>query len=278
VSPTIHGIGHVVTWGPDGDGMHPQRLELGFSPGSLPNWGTHMESGLSQCYFCHSTESFDPYYPEAIRFCENCHTVDLLHTIAEHTSTNNIYTIDGVPNQEVTADEKCFGCHVPISDPIDFRVGQEIVYGGALDKSQDGVLVDTLITVTHSNNNVAVPVKILVYDKAGTKVAEAALFNGGEALEDNRIPIRGFGWITLGMIVTPGGSGAERFSFKVVIGRADYIPKPTFVEVTQVVYNSRQQHPGEAIWDPANITSWSQTSLGGKRGTGLVRSPSEWDE
>ena len=205
------------------------------------------------------------------------HLFYLLHTNPEHTSTNNIYTVDGVPNQEVTADEKCFGCHVPISDPIDFRVGHEIVYGGALDKTQQGVLVDTLITVTHSNINVPVPVKIIVYDKSGTKVAEAPLFNGGEALEDNRIPLNGFGWITLGMIVTFGGSGAERFTFKVVIGRADYVPKPAFVEVTQVAYNTRQQYPGEAIWDPANIAVWSQTALGGKSGTGLIRSPSEWD-
>lgn len=115
VTPTIHGIGEIKTWGPYGDGMHPDKLALGFDPNNLPSRGTHHEIGgnvYPKCWLCHPDEwNTDPYDPEAIRVCENCHSVNTLHSIQEHMTTNNIYTVRGVPNQTVTADEKCIACH-----------------------------------------------------------------------------------------------------------------------------------------------------------------------
>ncbi len=115
VNPSIHGIGEIKTWGPYGDGMHPDKLALGFDPNNLPSRGTHHEIGgnvYPKCWLCHPDEwNTDPYDPRAIRVCENCHSVSTLHNIQEHMTTNNIYTVNGVPNQTVTADEKCVACH-----------------------------------------------------------------------------------------------------------------------------------------------------------------------
>ena len=165
-----------------------------------------------------------------------------------------------------------------------FMVEQEIMYDGYLDKTQDGILADTLITVTHGNKN-PVLVKIEVYDKYGDKAAEEPLLNGGETLENNNIPVKGFGWITLGMIVSRvtnnplGSPGGEKFTFKVSTGKSgDAILKATIVEVKQVTYNTRQENPGEAVWDPTLIKTWSETTLGGRRGPGLVKYPSKWDQ
>ena len=111
VNPTIHGIGEMKTLGPYGSGMHPDKLALGFDPNNLPSLGTHHEIGVS-CWFCHPDElNTNPYDPQAIKVCENCHSVSTLHGIQEHMNTNNIYTVKGVPNQTVTADEKCIACH-----------------------------------------------------------------------------------------------------------------------------------------------------------------------
>jgi hypothetical protein len=115
VNPTIHGIGEIKTWGPYGSGMHPDKLALGFDPDNLPSMGTHHEIGgnvYPKCWLCHPDEwHTSPYFPGAIRVCENCHSVNTLHSIQEHVTTNNIYTVNGVPNQTVTAEEKCNACH-----------------------------------------------------------------------------------------------------------------------------------------------------------------------
>ncbi|MDY6836837.1 MAG: hypothetical protein SWH78_02585 [Thermodesulfobacteriota bacterium] len=46
---------------------------------------------LGQCYQCHSLEptdpSWDPYNPELIRYCERCHSIERLHGIEAHVST-----------------------------------------------------------------------------------------------------------------------------------------------------------------------------------------------
>ena len=113
----------------------------------------------------------------------------------------------------------------------------------------------------------------------------ASLLNGGVALENNNIPVKGFGWITLGMIVSRatqnplGSPGGEKFTFKVSTGKSgDAILKPTIVEVKQVTYNTRQVNPGQAIWNPTLIKTWAETTLGGRRGPGVVKYPSVWDK
>jgi hypothetical protein len=118
-NPMIHGIGHIETWGHYGAGIHPHKLVLGFDPYNLPSMGTHEEiNGVvyPQCALCHWSNPSDqwdtnPYNSRAIRFCENCHTRYLLHANSEHVNTNDIYTVNGAPNQEITSNEKCLACH-----------------------------------------------------------------------------------------------------------------------------------------------------------------------
>ncbi len=154
-----------------------------------------------------------------------------------------------------------------------FSTRQKITYDSYLDKTQDGILADTLITVTHGKYN-PVPVWIEVSDKYGNKVAERPLLNGGEVLENNNIPVDGFGWVTLGMIVnrvtqnplgTPGG---EKFAFRVSTGNFAAI-----VEVKQVIYYTRVENPGETIWQADNIKTWAETALGGLKGPGTTKVP-----
>lgn len=106
---------------------HPQPIEADglFSTGTLqgkpykPLNGTHHAIAgavYPRCYFCHSsgygqTCSWDANNPYLMRYCENCHSVDSLHGIPEHVTTNNIYTVGGKSNQIVTADQKCVACH-----------------------------------------------------------------------------------------------------------------------------------------------------------------------
>lgn len=118
-NPAVHGSGHIESWGAFGVMMHPDKVNLGFDPDALPSKGTHMETNgvvYPQCYFCHASSlltggNWDPYDPETIRFCETCHTIESLHQNPEHRDTNTIYTVNGIPNQEITEEEKCTGCH-----------------------------------------------------------------------------------------------------------------------------------------------------------------------
>jgi hypothetical protein len=122
------------TYWPDGL-PHPQPIEangpvysgtLGARP-YTPIEGTHhVVTGkvFPKCFNCHglnpSNLSWDPDNPYLIRFCENCHSMDSLHSIKEHVTTNTIYTVGGLLNQTVTATEKCMACHsgkLPIGLP-----------------------------------------------------------------------------------------------------------------------------------------------------------------
>jgi hypothetical protein len=84
-----------------------------------PNEGTHHEVAekvFLECYNCHGTnpeidESWDPTNPYLIRFCENCHSVGMLHSLTEHIAGNDIYRFCGVENTLVTTNEKCIACH-----------------------------------------------------------------------------------------------------------------------------------------------------------------------
>ncbi len=169
-----------------------------------------------------------------------------------------------------------------------FTAKQVIKYDGYLQEDATGnVLADTLFVVNNYNKKM-LPVWIEVYDKYGTLVVEGTLLNGGSPLEDNLIPVRGFGWVTLGMMVTgpthdPYGFEGYGQKFTVIIstGKADAILKATIVEVKQVIYETAQQYPGEAIWNAAVIKTWAETALGGLRGPGLVKIPgpgNNWDK
>ena len=147
-------------------------------------------------------------------------------------------------------------------------------YDGYLQEDDQGwVLADTLIVVNNPAKGV-MSVWIEVFDKDGVTVVEQALLNGGNPLSS--IPVNGYGWTTLGVLVNrpthdPWGFAAgEKFSFRIFTSvRA----MPPIVEVKQVIYNSLQEFPGEAIWQAGNIKTWAETCLGGLLGPGVTRVP-----
>jgi hypothetical protein len=209
VNPTIHGAGHIETWGPTGAGVHPLKLALGFDPDNLPSMGTHEEiNGMvySQCALCHwgvpgNQWDTNPYNPQSIRFCENCHTMDQLHNNPEHVNTNNIYTVNGVLNQEVTSSEKCIACHGNIP-PIAllYPTGGEVIPSGStytitwgtppeavkftlrysINNGSTWKLIAKNITGTSYDWTVPIPnnnkknclVKVIGFNSSGTKVGE----------------------------------------------------------------------------------------------------------
>ncbi len=82
------------------------------------------------CDKCHSMdptdETWDPYNPELIRYCEVCHSRGVLHTIPDHVNDSPGWEAVGFhtpdPDTEPTGYrsftdiERCFACHV--GDPI----------------------------------------------------------------------------------------------------------------------------------------------------------------
>lgn len=68
------------------------------------------------CYDCHSNDPYNPSWnpesPLLIRYCENCHSKDSLHSIKDHVTEGQGYS----------AEEKCVACHgaVPVSNLIPF--------------------------------------------------------------------------------------------------------------------------------------------------------------
>jgi hypothetical protein len=115
----------LTTW-PDGL-AHPQPIEAngpvlsgtsGMKP-FPPSEGTHHNLGAkvyNRCYYCHASApgtspNWDPNNPYLIRFCENCHDVNSLHSIQAHVTDDNIYRVSGIGNQGVTANMKCVACH-----------------------------------------------------------------------------------------------------------------------------------------------------------------------
>ncbi len=121
VNPSIHGPGA------SADGMfyfdqqplHPSKTAMGFDMNNLPSPGTHMTfyggGGYPQCWKCHSDDptnpNWDPLEPELVRYCEVCHSIGTLHAIPGHVQTGSQYTVNGQPDQTVTAADKCLGCH-----------------------------------------------------------------------------------------------------------------------------------------------------------------------
>jgi hypothetical protein len=89
-----------------------------------PDSGTHHEIDgkvSDKCYYCHasspgSNPDWSPNNSYLIRFCENCHSMDSLHNIPEHVSTNHIYRINGIGDRTLTSIEKCVACHGDYGD------------------------------------------------------------------------------------------------------------------------------------------------------------------
>ena len=73
-----------------------------------PSDGTHHNvtwGVYTKCYDCHGNNpdnlNLDDTNPLLIRYCENCHSIDALHSIEAHTTAGH----------NLTADEKCIACH-----------------------------------------------------------------------------------------------------------------------------------------------------------------------
>jgi hypothetical protein len=155
---------------------------------------------------------------------------------------------------------------------------QQIMYDGYLQMTvvppSKSIIADTLIVVSNPGTYNAT-CNITVYDKHGVVVVQdALLYNGGSQISS--IPANGFGWITLGMLVnrtTKDPWGFEGLGEKFVYRIKFQSKYPAIVEIKQVIYNVAQEFP-DAIWNAANIKSWTETSLGGIRANGLISLPS----
>jgi hypothetical protein len=131
--------------------------------------------------------------------------------------------------------------------------------------------------VTNSHPTKPLYASIEVFDKQGTSFgAPIALYNIGSPWLNSAIAANAYGWITLGMIVNrdthdPWGFPAgEKFSYRIYTTLADNLVPPV-VEVKQVVYTTGQpEFPGEIIWQTELFKTWTETSLGGLNGTGVV--------
>jgi len=155
---------------------------------------------------------------------------------------------------------------------------QQIMYDGYLQMTVvapiKSVLADTLIVVSNPGTTFA-QCNITVYDKHGAIINEnALLYNGGSQISS--IPVNGFGWITLGMLVNrttkdPWGfeGRGEKFVYRIKFA-SKY---PAIVEIKQVIYDVAQMHPHEAIWNAVLFKTWTETSLGGMRANGLISLP-----
>lgn len=160
-----------------------------------------------------------------------------------------------------------------------------VTYDGYVQRNAlDTYLADTLIVVNNSHKTIDMLVWIEVFDKHGDPIPAGSLgqtlLNDGEPLESNTIPVNGYGWITLGMIIDrsthdPWGEigGAEKFSFR--ISYAGQMCTPPITEVKQVIYHAGTKFPGKAIWQPANIKTWAETCLGGLMGPGVTKVPNK---
>ena len=141
------------------------------------------------------------------------------------------------------------------------------------------ISVDTLIVVINSAPGTPMQVAIDVYDKYGEPlIEEAPLLDGGKPIRS--IPPNGFAWITLGQLVNRttidpyGIEGlAEKFSYRIYTTRPLDLINPV-VEVKQMIYSRpytlNQGDPYHGPWEPTMFSNWTETSLGGKSGTGLI--------
>ena len=138
------------------------------------------------------------------------------------------------------------------------------------------IMADTLIVVTNSHPTLGMIASIEVFDKYGESLGRHPLLNGGQPL--SLIPPNGYGWITLSQIVNRstkdpyGNPLAEKLSFRIYTDKPGRIISPV-VEIKQVVYEFEVRMDVEGpnpIWDPSLFKMWTETSLGGKYGTGIV--------
>lgn len=141
---------------------------------------------------------------------------------------------------------------------------------------------DTLFVINNPHPADWLNVWVEVFSKKGDLVWEGEVWDGG--VQVSQIAPNGFGWFTLGMILDIvllntkdpfGNQGAEKFFVRISTGHlmSTVAIVPT-VEVKQVIYKQEIGEPGERIWQPSLIGSWSDVALGGnRRTTGVIWPP-----
>ena len=162
--------------------------------------------------------------------------------------------------------------------------GTVIAYDGWLHQNYDpggtqfqSILADTLIVVNNGHHTQSMNGYIQVYDKHGILEGESTFYNGGDQLVGDTLPPQSYGWITLGMLVNRGTHDPWGFTDKgekFLIKVSSSTGIPLTVEIKQVIYAAPQTtpYPGEHIWNTNLFKTWTETSLGGKKGNGVVYS------
>ncbi len=137
------------------------------------------------------------------------------------------------------------------------------------------VTADTGIFVFNPNPWPAIVVKMIVFDKKGTRLWSGYLFDGlleGDPQPKARISPYGWGWITLGMVPNlPQGPPATKYTFVLNFYSGPANPKAPVIEIKEVLYTTAVS-PID-IFTPDVISDWSETSLGGSSGTGFFPVP-----
>jgi hypothetical protein len=152
--------------------------------------------------------------------------------------------------------------------------GTVIAYDGWLDQvgvEPFTIAADTLIVVSNGHPTGSFNAAIQVYDYNGNYLGSHNFFVG--PVQQVSIPPQNYGWITLGTIVgrpteAPLGlAKGEKFFFEI----STTTSFPPIVEIKQVIYDLPPEIPaGEAIWNSENFKAWTETSLGGNKGNGVV--------
>jgi hypothetical protein len=142
----------------------------------------------------------------------------------------------------------------------------EIWYAGYVSKLANGMVdADTLIVLVNPNKGPAIGCQITVFDKHGGLIGKSFLWDGGVS---KVVKPAGYNWITLGMVVGPEGIEPTKLTWRIQCTGGPADAKAPVVEVKEMIYNTPAS-PDYAWRTPANIKTWSETSLGGNAGTGL---------
>jgi len=145
--------------------------------------------------------------------------------------------------------------------------GPRINYMGYVEKYSDQgqtwLTADTLICVFNPNNVAVNNVGIAVFDHTGLKVADSQLINH----VGPNLPLKGWGWQTLGNIVPVRPLGwAWKYSFVVYWTKpVTTYYRPLVIEIKEILFTMPVPlyEYNEWVWMPSYIRIWSEAGIGG---------------
>lgn len=147
----------------------------------------------------------------------------------------------------------------------------EIIYGGYVSKNQDGTVNADTGVWAFNPNGYLIGCRMQVIDKYGNVLnPNVTLYDGGSPVTS--IPKGGHVWITLGMIPEIP-MGTNKYTFRLLFSDVPGQPvggRAPVVEVKEVIYKTPTL-PQYGIWEPQNISTWSEAPLGGPVGTGKYK-------